>query len=279
MIQPTARLLFALPLMVALGPLSAGAQSLDFARRSDSPIEVLADDGIEWQRDRGRFVARGNAVASRGTVSVRADMLIAHYDEGGQGTDIHRLDAEGNVTIASPSETATGATATYDVPAATLVLNGDPVRLETPGQTITARQSMEYYERKRLAVARGRAQAVRNGRTITADVLTAHFADTPGGDSEVSRIEAFGNVVIDNGQETVRGAKGRYDAKTGIATLEGSVKIVRQGDQVAGELAVVDLNSGVSTLYGSREGSGGEGRVRAVIGPRGGGDSASGGGQ
>ncbi|SDH29310.1 LptA/OstA family protein [Roseospirillum parvum] len=263
------RLTGLLAVLLLATPLPLAAQGLDFARRGDSPVEVLADDGIEWQRDRNRFIARGNAVANRGTVSVRADLLIAHYAEEGGGTDIQRLDAEGNVTIASPTETATGASATYDVPAATLVLNGDPVRLTTPDQVITAHQSMEYYERKRLAVARGRAHAVRNGRTITADVLTAHFVETAGGSSEISRFEAFGNVVIDNGAETVRGNKGRYEAKTGIATLEGSVKIVRQDDQVAGELAVVDLNTGVSTLYGSPQGAGGQGRVRAVISPRG----------
>src|ERR1700720_1241435 len=61
-----------LPRAVAQG-LSLGGVS------EDRPIEVSADHGIEWQQDAQVYIARGNAMAKRGTTEVHADTLIAHY--------------------------------------------------------------------------------------------------------------------------------------------------------------------------------------------------------
>ena len=69
---------------------------------SDAPIAIEAEQGIEWQREKQVYIARGNARASRGDVTVYADSLTAHYrsDPGG-GTEIWRLEANGNVRITS----------------------------------------------------------------------------------------------------------------------------------------------------------------------------------
>ena len=80
---------------------NALAQSLNFGG-GDTPVEVFADNGIEWQQDRLVFVARGNARAVRGPVTVFADELRAYYRKRHDGrTDIWRLDALGKVRIKS----------------------------------------------------------------------------------------------------------------------------------------------------------------------------------
>ena len=77
----------------------AQAQSLNFGS-GDTPIEIDADNGIEWQQDGLVFVARGNARAIRGDVSVLADELRAYYRQTNDGsTEIWRLDAIGTVRI------------------------------------------------------------------------------------------------------------------------------------------------------------------------------------
>src|ERR1700751_4715158 len=97
------------------------AQGLTLGNVSeDRPVEVSADHGIEWQQDAQVYIARGNAMAKRGTTEVDADTLTAHYrpikgtrdkatgdkatgdkgtgdkatEEGGE-TEIYRLDADG----------------------------------------------------------------------------------------------------------------------------------------------------------------------------------------
>lgn len=276
----------ALALAVLLAGLAcagtARAQSLGFGEAGDqTPVEVLADNGIEWMRDGKRFVARGNAQATRGDTTVYADTLTAHYREVQGKSELWRLDADGRLRIVSPTETATGDTAVYDIDAKVLVLKGKPVaRLVTPDTVITARDALEYWSEKRIAVARGDAFVDREGRTLKADVLTAHFASSAapkpvkaqkGTDTgRVELVDAFGHVVIKTKTETVTGDRGRYNAKTGIATILDNVTLTRDKDSLKGQYAVVNLNTGVSTLYAAAPGSKAEkpAPVRGVFTPK-----------
>ena len=64
--------LIAAMLAAGLAPASGAlAQSLNFGKGdSDQPIEIFADNGIEWQQENLIFLARGNARAVRGQVTV-----------------------------------------------------------------------------------------------------------------------------------------------------------------------------------------------------------------
>jgi lipopolysaccharide export system protein LptA len=240
---------------------AAQAQGLGFGGATASgPIEVLADNGIEWQQDRQRFVARGNAQASRGTVTLRSDELVAYYDTA--GGDISRLEAHGNVRITSPSEEATGDDAEYDVAASRLVLTGDPVRLKTPREVLTAKRRLTYDVAAHQAVAEGGATIDQGKRTLRAATLVAHLREVEG-KTELSTVDAQGGVVITTENETARGSQGNYNAKTGIATLTGSVTLTRGPNVLTGTKAVVNMRTGVSTLHGG----GGDGKARAVLSP------------
>src|SRR3989337_886786 len=88
------------------------AQSVDRLRESDQPLEINADDGIEWNRNDKTYIARGNARAASGDVEVLADMLTAYYREPAEGeqgsTEIYLLEAIGNVRINSPEGSVYG---------------------------------------------------------------------------------------------------------------------------------------------------------------------------
>ena len=246
-----------------------GGQSLNFASGDpDSPIQVDAQNGIEWQREDKVFTARGDAVAVRGDVRVRADVLRAYYRlKRGGGTDIWRLEAEGNVRISSPEETAFGDKGVYDLDNAILVLSGKKVRLVTAEDEITANRQLEYWETKRMAVARGNAYAVREDRRLRADVLTAHFQSTGDGKSKIHRVDAFGNVHIVTGEDTVTAERGVYNVESGIADLTGSVRITRGGNQLNGCTAKVNMKTGISKLLGCGPSAGRDRRARGLIVP------------
>ncbi len=225
------------------------------------PIEINAEDGIEWRQRDKVYVARGKARATQGEVTVHADVLTAHYREmPGGSTEIWRIDADGNVRIAAPNQTAHGDKAVYDVDKGLLVLTGH-VRLVTETDRISARDSLEYWEKRNLAVARGEAVAVRGDRRLAADVLVAHFKKGRDGTSKVHEIEAFDNVLISSPEEIVRAKYGIYNVETGIATLTGSVKITRGDNQLNGARARVNLNTGVSSILGGKQG------VRGFLSP------------
>ena len=227
----------------------------------DAPLEINADQGIEWQQQTQAYIARGNARAVQGEVAVHAEILTAYYREKqGGGTSIWRIDAENKVRIVSPAQRAFGDKGVYDVDKGILVLTGN-VRMETATDRITARDSLEYWEKRNLAVARGDAIAERGENKLRADVLTAHFLKDANGKSRVRQVDAFDNIVITTPDEIVRSNRGVYDVETGIAKLTGSVKITRGTNQLNGEYAEVNLTTGVSQLFG------GGGGVRGVFTP------------
>ncbi len=247
---------------ISFGP-PASAQIIGLPGQDRTkPIEINAEDGIEWRQRDKVYVARGKARATQGEVTVHADVLTAHYREmPGGSTEIWRIDADGNVRIAAPNQTAHGDKAVYDVDKGLLVLTGH-VRLVTETDRISARDSLEYWEKRNLAVARGEAVAVRGDRRLAADVLVAHFKKDWDGTSKVHEIEAFDNVLISSPEEIVRAKYGIYNVETGIATLTGSVKITRGDNQLNGARARVNLNTGVSSILGGERG------VRGLLSPR-----------
>ncbi len=272
--------------LVLAGP--AFAQSLDLSQ--GGPIEITSRDGIEWRQADQVVIARGDARAVRDGVTVDADRLIARYrpragarDAAPQpaagaspvsGSEIWRLEAEGRVRITSANERATGERAVYDMDQAVMVLSCAGLALETPDQRIPARDSLEYWPQRRMAVARGGALVTTTeGRRVAADTLVAHFLEeapagatqaaapaaprppgpagrpaTPGEGSKGDRVEAFGNGEIRTQEEVVRGERGVYSPQTGMTRLIGNVRITRGDNQLNGQAAIVDLKSGVSRL-------------------------------
>ena len=206
----------------------------------------------------------------RAGVDITAEVLRAFYKKKAEGgTDLSRLDAAGNVRITSPSESITGETAVYDLEKAILVVSGKKVVYRSGSDVLTANRQMEYYEIQQRAVARGNATAVHDGKTVRAETLEAFFRKTADGKSQVYEIRAFNNVAILTDQDTVFANKGIYNVISGIATLTGNVRITRGLNQLAGDRAEINVNTGVSKLLtdpGPSLANGGKKRKRRVRG-------------
>jgi lipopolysaccharide export system protein LptA len=232
------------------------------------PLDVEADQGIEWQQDKQVYIARGNARATRGNATLYGDTLIAHYrpvpperakppDPGSLtgSTEIYRIEAEGNVRLKTETQTVFGDRGVYDLDTATAVVTGKHLRLITPRDVVTARDSLEWYDTKQVAVARGDALSVRdNAKRLAGDVLTAQVEKPADGPSRISRIDAQGHVVVTTINEIARGATGVYNVDSGIATLAGGVTITRGDNEMRGQYGVVDLNNNVSRLLSAPPG-------------------------
>lgn len=235
---------------------------------SVDPVTVEADNGIEWVSDQKMYIARGNAKATRGAISVAGETLTALYRETESSeTEIYRLEALGGVIIASPERTTYGDRAVYDLDQAVAVVLGKNPRMVTSEQTITATESLEYWEKRRIAVARGNAVAAQDDREIRADALTAFFESKRDGTLEVVRMDAIGGVVITTLREVARGDEGVYNVRKGIATLSGDVRITRGETQLNGALAEVNFKTGISRLLSSGTSKSGQ-RVRGLFTPK-----------
>lgn len=276
--------------LLLLGPAApARAQVIDMSR--GGPVEVTASDGMEWRQNELVVIARGSARAVRGDVTVTADRLIAHYRKkagtaaaapaatpaaatpGPAGADtgsneIYRLEAEGNVHIFTATDLAVADRAIYDIDQSVLLLTGSALKITTPQQVMTARDAMEYWSVKHMAVGRGLATVTTSdGRRVAADTLVAYTTPPgqqpgpklaaapakPGMDpltasGKLERVEGFGNVEVRTAIEIIHADRGVYVPDSGIARLAGNVHLTRGQNQLNGDEAVVNMHTGISTL-------------------------------
>lgn len=297
----------ALLFLLLLAPAAAFAQGIDMSQ--GGPVDITATNGIEWRQNEQVVVARGDARAVRDGTTVEAARLLARYrPQAGRapaaqtasagegplsgGNEIWRMEAEGDVRISTPTDLARGDRAVYDMDQAVLVLTGRAISYTTPQHVISARDSLEYWTQRRMAVGRGSALVVtQDGRRIAADTLVAYMledppagvaparpaarpgtegtAGPPPGQGRIDRVELFGNVEIRTETEVIRGERAVYSAGTGMARVLGNVRITRGENHVAGREALVNLNTGVSRIL-SQPGQ----RVQGIITPQQGGEAA-----
>ena len=314
-------------LLAALLPGAARAQALDLSH--GGPVSVTALGGIDWNQNDQTVTAHDDARATRGEVTVTADRLIAHYrkkatapsarpagstpaapapeaaaiqpaaatppDANGPPSDtgsneIYRLEAEGHVHIFTQTDQAWGDHGIYDIDQAVLVLTGHALKLTTPQDVLTARDAMEYWSQKHMAVGRGDASATSNdGRRIVGDTLVAYTVDSsaprpPGAPApkvapkpaakpgtgqdpleasgKIQRVEAYGHVQVRTATEIVNGDRGVYVPDTGLARVVGRVHITRGENQLNGAEAIVNMKTGIATMM-QRPGS----RVQGLVVP------------
>jgi lipopolysaccharide export system protein LptA len=230
---------------------------LGFDHNSEDPIEISAENGIEWKRDTRTYTARGNALAQQGDTSIAADTLIAHLDEQ---DELSHWEAIGNVKIQTSQSTSYGDRADYRESNRLLVLTGKNLKVVTENQTVTARDQIEYWRDKDVVVAKGAVVIVRpeKNTTIHSDEATAYFRDkvddpaTPedetGDGQEVYQVEADGNVRVDREEQTAYSNHLAYNPDTEIAVLTGNVVIHSKDNTYRGGRAELDLQNDVSRL-------------------------------
>ncbi len=147
------------------------------------------------------------------------------------------------------------------------MVSGKKVTYLSGQDVITANQQMEYYEKDQKAVARGEAMATHEGKTLTARQIEAYFRKV-GNRNEVREVRAFEDVTIVTDTDTVRADRAIYNVATGLVTLVGHVKITRGQNQLDGDQAEINMNSGVSRLLTAPGASSSGGRVRGLIQPQ-----------
>jgi lipopolysaccharide export system protein LptA len=139
---------------------------------------------------------------------------------------------------------------------------GQPVKIEAA--------RLEVRDKDKVATFSGNVKVVQGDTTMHCKVLVVFYekkddaqagpagsqpgapmpaaAPGPAGSSQISRLEAKGNVVVTQKDQTATGDNGLFDMKSNTVTMTGNV-LVSQGQNVLrGEKLVVDLTTGVSRV-------------------------------
>ena len=248
--------LIASPLAQATEPTGTPGTNPLALDQSSGPLEVTAQQSLEWREHEQMYRALGQAKAKRGDIIIGANELRAFQRTTAAGKkEIYKFTAHTGVLIESKAQKIYGDEAVYDTDKQLATLTGKDLRFVSANETVTAQDALEYWPEKRQAIARGQAMAVRDDRRVTADRLTAQFAADKKGDLALEQLVADGHVVITTKTDVARGDRAVYDLANNSATLTGAVQITRGASQLAGATAVVDFKTGISRLTGGAGGA------------------------
>lgn len=122
-------------------------------------------------------------------------------------------------------------------------------------------QTFEVRDKENVAVFTGNVHVVQGDTTIRCRSLVVSYLSGskpagaarttqpgPGANSQISKLEARGGVVVTQKDQTATGEIGVYDMRTRVVTLTGNVVVSQGGNVMRGDRMVVDLNSGVSRI-------------------------------
>lgn len=150
----------------AIGALASAQEPISALRGHDSnaPVDVAADR-IEVQDRADRAIFAGNVRVRQAALQLDTSRLTVAYSSGG-GIQIRRLDASGGVIVRSPSETARGDFAVYDLERKLITLVGK-VQLTRGGSQINGARLVIDLNSGRAVIDGGPAGIAQSGGRVT----------------------------------------------------------------------------------------------------------------
>lgn len=244
------------------------SQQIINQKQNGEPVEIYAEQGIEWHKNDNKYLAIGNAIAKSGKMSVNSDRIEAFYEESdNSGMDIKLVKAHRNVVVTDENlKIVGGKLAEYNLRKDYFSIFGKNLILTSQENKLESNKKMEYWRTKGVAIASGKAKAQKgNEFKIEAEKLVWYLNENDK-KIDVKKIFGFENVSIYTNNEVAFSDKALYNKESGICKLFGNVKLQKGDSFLTGDYAEVDLNKGISKLLPAPNFDKlNENRVRALI--------------
>lgn len=243
------------------------SQQLSNLSNDENPIEIFAEEGIEWHKNENKYVAIGNAKAVSGSLSLKSDRIEAFYTEKeDSGMNIQEVKAKKNVIVEDKKMRIVGGNyAEYKTIKDYFLIVGKNIILTSESNTLRSKEKLEYWRSKNIAIATGKAEAQKDKEfVVLADKLVWYLKEDKN-KTTVKKILGFKNVSIKTNNEVAFSDKAIYNNETEICKLYGNVKLQRGDSFLLGEYAEVDLKKGISKLLPAPGNSMKENKVKALI--------------
>jgi lipopolysaccharide export system protein LptA len=120
--------------------------------------------------------------------------------------------------------------------------------------------SLEVREKDKMATFTGDVYVLQGDTEMRCKLLTVFYDEEPGphpvkaadpgpgGERQIRRIEARGNVVVVQKDQNAAGDAATFNMRENTVMLVGNVVVTRGADVLRGQRLVVDLTSGVSRM-------------------------------
>jgi lipopolysaccharide export system protein LptA len=128
-------------------------------------------------------------------------------------------------------------------------------------------QTLDVRDKDKVATFSGKVHVIQGDTDLRSQTLVVFYDSDakpdakgtakaaqpgPGGSSQIKRLEANGDVVVTQKDQTATGDKGIFDMRANTVTLLGNVVISQCQNILRGERLTVDLTTGTSRVEGGR---------------------------
>ena len=151
--------------------------------------------------------------------------------------------------------------------------------LDQAGQTIdtslpieVAADTFEVRQAEQVAIFAGSVDATQGEMRLQAREVQIHYQTGDGSESEITRLDATGEVHVSSPRETARGDWAIYDVLAETVTMGGNVVLTQGPNVIQGDQLTINLATGRSRIEGGPsmvdpavETSAGDGRVRGLF--------------
>ncbi len=230
--------------------------------KQTSPVSIEANVSLEWDQNKGVYIAIGDAVVEQDAKRLKADEIIARYDLSSKSRDLTDVSATGSVVFIDGENVAQGAKLDYRIGDETYYLSGPGAIVTSPRGVMTATGSITYDAsniQKKQVVALGTASyRDDNGRVIEGEQVVALLDE----EGTIEAIHAEGSAKVVTPKGIVATAdRLDYTAATDRADLFGNVEIIDRDNILRGARAEVEFDKEISRLLSDDTGK----RVSGVL--------------
>ena len=230
--------------------------------KQSNPVSVEASVSLEWDQNKGLYIAIGDAVLEQGDKSLKADEIIARYDPSLEGRDLTDVSAKGSVVFVDGDTVARGAKLDYRIADETYDLFGPGAIVTSPRGIMTAAGSIIYNAsdiKNKQVIAFGAASYKDdNGRVVEGERVIASLDEK--GSIETVNAEGHAKVVTPKGI-VATADRLDYIAAADRADLFGHVEIIDRDNIMRGTRAEVEFDKEISRLLSDSTGK----RVTGVL--------------
>ncbi|MDA9714727.1 LPS export ABC transporter periplasmic protein LptC [bacterium] len=229
------------------------------AYENPNQFKVEADKSIEYFEKQKIYVASGNAKASKGKFSVKADNITAYMGQT-ENSNMTHMEATGNVIIINQDTIARSNFARYNFKEKIIILKGNTQSIEAKTFKLQSKKIISFDDTQKIATSEGDVKLVLSGPiSIFSKKINAKFDKI---NNNLISASAKGNVKIETKSETITCNSAKYNNKTNLISLEGNVIIKRNKSILTGEKGYMNLNTRKSKIESSKSK-----RVKGVFSP------------
>ena len=230
-----------------------------FAYEKPNQFKVEADKSIEYFEKQKMYVASGNAKASKGNFSVKAEKITAFLEKT-ENSNITAIEATGDVIIINHDTIAKSSLARYNFKRKFIILKGNAQSIESKKFKLQSKKFISFDDMKKIAISEGDVKLFLSGPiSIFSKKIKANFDKI---NNKLISAYAQENVKIETKSETITCNSAKYNNKTNLISLKGNVTIKRDKSILTGEKGYMNLNTRKSKIESSKSK-----RVKGIFSP------------